>query len=176
MPAYVALLRGIAPMHPKMRSAALRTVFDGLGFDHVRTVISSGNVVFETSERSATGLERRIEGAMHEHLDAPCSTIIRTRRQIEQLSELDVFVAFDDAPTDRCNVTFLKHDPSGVETPVVGPGAEIVTVRDRAVFSVVDTTATKTPDLMRKLEQAYGTEITTRTWRTVHRIVKVFAG
>lgn len=174
MPVYVALLRGIAPTNPKMRNAELQKVFEGLSFEGVRTVISSGNVLFETDQRGKAALESRIEAALLDHLDAPCSTILRTRRQIEQLAKLDLFDGYEDGPTDRCNVTFLKRKPT-VQAPEVGPGAHIVAVQDLAVFSVIDTTSSKTPDLMARLEQAYGKEITTRTWKTVHRIAKAFA-
>ncbi len=174
MPSYVALLRGIAPSNPKMRNAELVKVFEGLGFEEVRPVISSGNVVFSTDERSATKLEDRIEEALHEHLGAPCSTIIRSRKQILDLSQLDVFDAYDDGPDARCNVTFLKRKVASTDLPDTGPGSEVVAVHDKVVFSVIDTTSAKTPDLMAKLEKAYGREITTRTWKTVHRIVKAF--
>jgi uncharacterized protein (DUF1697 family) len=43
---YVALLRGIAPTNPNMRNDKLRGVFEKLSFENVKTVISSGNVVF----------------------------------------------------------------------------------------------------------------------------------
>lgn len=172
--AYVALLRGIAPTNPKMHGAELRRVFESLSFEHVRTVISSGNVVFETGGRSSAKLESRIEAAMHDHLGSPCTTIVRTRSEMERLSQLDVFAGHDDGPTDRCNVTFLKREPASSVLPETGPGSEILAVRDQAVFSVIDTTAAKTPDLMRKIEAAYGKDSTTRTWKTVHRIVKAF--
>ena len=173
VPAYVALLRGIAPSNPKMRNAELAGVFEGLGLDDVATVISSGNVLFSTDSRSPRQLETRIEAALLDHLGAPCTTILRSRRQIEELAGLDVFDAYDDGPTERGNVTFLKRAPTA-DPPEVGPGASILAVRDRAVFSIVDTTASKTPDLMAKLERAYGKEISTRTWKTVHRIAKAF--
>lgn len=174
-PRYVALLRGIGPSDPKMRSAALRDVFERLGFDRVRTVISSGNVVFDTAERSASKLESRIEEAMHDHLGSPCSTVVRSERQIRGLLALGVFDAYDDGPAARCNVTFLKRRPkTTIAVPRVAPdgGSTVLDVRDQVVFSVVDTTASKTPDLMAWLEKVYGKEITTRTWRTVHRIAK----
>ena len=174
MPAYVALLRGIAPTNPLMRNAQLRQVFEGLSFGNVRTVISSGNVLFETPSRSPAKLASAIEAALHDHLGAPCTTILRSRRQVEQLAGLDVFAAHDDGPTGRCNVTFLKHRPATLDPPETGPGSAIVAVRDRAVFSVIDTTRSTTPDLMARLERAYGREITTRTWRTVHRIAAAF--
>ena len=174
MAAYLALLRGIAPTNPKMRGAELKKVFESLGFDRVRTVIASGNVLFESPERSVRRLEERIEAALEEHLGAPCSTIVWTRRKIGELAKSDVFDRFDDSPTERCNVTFQKRPAKGVATPDVGAGAEIVAVRDGVIFSVIDSTAAKTPDLMRKIEQAYGKQTTTRTWKTIHRIDKAF--
>lgn len=173
--AYVALLRGIAPANPKMRNAELAKVFEQLSFDRVHTVLSSGNVLFETSERSAAKLEQRIERALHDHLGAPCAVILRTRRQIERISGLDAFDAWDDELTGRCQVTFLKRSPAPSLTPRPRvTGATIIEVRDRAVFFVVDTTTSATPVLMRELERNYGKDITTRTWKTVQRIASAF--
>jgi len=171
---FVALLRGIAPMHPKMRNTELTRVFEQLGFERVRPVIASGNLVFESGERAKAAIEAAIEAALLDHLGASCTTIVRSRRQIERLLALDVFDRYSDEPAERCNVTFLKRrSQSANEAPVAPVGAEVVATRDQAVFSVIDTTRSKTPDLMARLERAYGPEITTRTWRTVHRIARV---
>jgi uncharacterized protein (DUF1697 family) len=175
MPSYVALLRGIAPTDPKMKNSELKRVFESLGFENVKTVISSGNVIFESPDRSPRKLEDRIEVAMHEHLGKPCSTIVRSRKQIDDMTALDVFDAYDDNPTARCNVTFLKQVPQRSQgLPEVGPGSQLLALRNQAVFSVVDSSASKTPDLMSKLERAFGKQITTRTWKTVFRIAKAF--
>ena len=61
MRSYVALLRGIAPTNPKMRNNRLREVFEDLGFSNVRTVISSGNVLFETDSSAVRALEMGAE-------------------------------------------------------------------------------------------------------------------
>lgn len=176
MPDYVALLRGIAPMYPKMRNAALRPVFEDLGLDDVRTVIASGNVLFSSPERGKAALEARIEAALHDHLGAPCTTIVRSRRQIDALLASGVFDGWPDEPQARCNVTFLKRrPPADLEPPRDIDGAEVIAVRDQAVFSVIDDTRAQTPNLMARIEQTYGKEVSTRTWRTVHRIAAAFA-
>jgi hypothetical protein len=61
MKSYVALLRGIAPTNPNMRNDRLRGVFAELGFSNVRTVISSGNVLFETDSSAVRALETKVE-------------------------------------------------------------------------------------------------------------------
>jgi hypothetical protein len=40
------------------------------------------------------------------------------------------------------------------------------------IYSIIDLTSSKTPDLMAWLEKQFGQEITTRTWKTVERILK----
>jgi uncharacterized protein (DUF1697 family) len=173
---HVALLRGIAPMNPKMRNAELRRVFEDLGFTAVRTVISSGNVLFADDVTDRAALEASIEAALEAHLGSRCATIVRSRRQIELLSGLDVFDGHDDGPTARANVTFLKRRPAATAgPPAPTPTAEVVAVRNQAVFSVVDPEAGTTSAFMAALERTYGADITTRTWRTVHRIRAAFS-
>ena len=54
---YVALLRGIGPGNPNMRNDKLRSVFEKLGFSNVKTVISSGNVLFESLLKNVNEIE-----------------------------------------------------------------------------------------------------------------------
>jgi uncharacterized protein (DUF1697 family) len=46
----IALLRGVNVGGRTIKSAELAEVFRGLGYDSVKTVLASGNVVFETDE------------------------------------------------------------------------------------------------------------------------------
>jgi uncharacterized protein (DUF1697 family) len=159
-----------------MRNVELRRVFEELGLDAVRTVISSGNVLFVADGADRSALEATIEAALEDHLGARCAAIVRSRRQIELLAGLDVFAGRDDGPSARCNVTFLKRRPPATTVPPPPTAtAEVVAVRSQAVFSVVDPEGSSTSAFMAALERTYGTDITTRTWRTVHRIRAAFA-
>ena len=163
---YVALLRGIAPANPLMRDTELRRVLAGLGFEDVRTVASSGNVLFDTPDADSTALEATIEGAMQLHLGAPCITIVRSRRRMERLVTLDVFV---EADGQRGIVTFLKAPSSpGPELPYEQDGSTVLARHDDALFSVVD--PSRAPAILRWIEREYGTANTTRSWRSVRRI------
>lgn len=172
---YVALLRGIGPSNPNMRNDKLRGVLDGLGFGDVQTVISSGNVLFDSDDTDAASLEQRIEQAWPERLGFTSTTIIRDREQIEALVAADPFDGRTDTPTSKLNVTFLKHGPGRpFEVPYTSPAGDftIVAITDRAVCSVADLTSTRTPEVMQWAERTFGKQITTRTWQTVHRIHK----
>lgn len=151
MAKYVALLRGIAPTNPNMHNDKLRKVFENLGFTNVQTVISSGNVLFDSPSSDIKKLEDTIEKALPQKLGFSSTTIIRSREQLQNMVKSDPFKGKVDTPTCRLHVTFLKK------------GGE--------VFSIVDLTSTRTPEIMLKLEKEHGKEITTRTWKTVERIL-----
>lgn len=171
---YVALLRGIAPSNPNMRNEKLRGVLDELGFENVASVISSGNLIFDADDGADPAeLEELIEAAWPKELGFESTTIIRSREDLERLIAADPFAGRTDDRTSRLNVTFLKHEPEG-DVPLphrADDGTyEAFALADRAVFSAVDSTTRRTPDLMRWLERTFGKAITTRTWKTVNRI------
>ena len=64
---YAALLRGIAPSRPNITNNKLRGVFEGLGYEHVASVLASGNIVFDSELSDVSALEHRIEGALTSH-------------------------------------------------------------------------------------------------------------
>lgn len=173
---YVALLRGIAPLNPNMRNEKLRGVFEKLGFENVRTVISSGNVVFESPSRAVKRLEESIENALPEELGFKSTTIIRTKAQIQQLVDKNPFKGMEHSQKSSLNVTFLKNKTSlDIKFPYKFDNRDytLVGIYAGAICSVIDLTSSKTPDLMGWLEKKFGKEITTRTWKTVERILKV---
>ena len=172
---YTALLRGIGPSNPNMRNEKLRELFQKLGFKNVQTVISTGNVLFESPSRGVKKLETTIEEAIQEQLGFTSTTIIRSHQQLNRLIGDNRFGKIEDTPTTRLNVTFLKRKQ---ETDLRFPyratrkGYSVIGMHGREVFSVVDLSGATSPDLMAWLDKQFGKEITTRTLKTVGRIVK----
>ena len=67
MPRYAAFLRGVnVGGQNKLSMAALRGALEREGLSGVRTLIASGNVVFEDPSRGAARLAARMEGAISE--------------------------------------------------------------------------------------------------------------
>jgi uncharacterized protein (DUF1697 family) len=153
MTRYVALLRGIMPMNPNMRSERLKEVFESLGFDGVATVIASGNVVFDSPILETSVLETMIEQALPEKLGFKSTAIVRSRKALERLIRLDPFKGIKDKKPNYLVVTFFKD-------------------ARKELCTVIDQSNAKTPDFMRLLEREHGKEMTTRTWKTVGRILK----
>lgn len=176
MTTYVALLRGIGPLNPNMRNDKLRGVLDSLGYGNVRTVITTGNLVFDARAKDVARLERRIEAAWPEQLGFASTTIIRSREEIEALLAADPFAGFaghDDTKASSFQVTFLQREPAEPVAPHASDAGryEVVAVLDRAICSVIDETG-KPPALLRDLERRLGKAMTTRSWKTVHRIAR----
>jgi uncharacterized protein (DUF1697 family) len=175
MTKYVALLRGIAPLNPNMRNDKLRGVFEKLGFVNIKTVISSGNVIFESPSGTSKRLEEIIEKALPEQLGFTSTTIIRSKKQLQQLVGQNPFKGMEHSQKSSLNVTFLKEKTrKDIEFPykVDNRDYTLLGMYDGAVCSVIDLTSSKTPDLMLWLEKKFGKQITTRTWKTVERIRK----
>jgi uncharacterized protein (DUF1697 family) len=150
---YVAFLRGIGPTNPNMHPAKLKNFFEGLSFKNVMTVISSGNVIFESNSKNSSLLEKKIETALPLKLGFNSKTIIRSEEELKRLVKKDPFKGKKHGRESYLIVTFLKKKPY-------------------EIYNVINTNTSKTPDFMLKLEREYGKEITTRTWKTIERIVK----
>ena len=175
MPEYVALLRGIAPSNPNQRNEKLRGVFEELGFEDVRTVISSGNVLFCSDSTDIEEMEATIEAAWPEKLGFSSITIIRSILDLQRLVELDPFAGYEHGPETYLLVMFCKRPVEiEVELPYQVPdgASQLIAATERELFTVTDTTKGSSVDVMGWLDKTFEKEVTSRTWLTVHRILK----
>lgn len=88
---WIALLRGVNVGGIAIRSADLRALFDGLGYDAVRTVLASGNVTFRaTGSRAA--VKRDIEAALRTRFAYDAWILLVTDAELR--------IAIDEFPFD----------------------------------------------------------------------------
>ncbi len=176
---YAAFLRGInVGGHNSIPMPKLKSAFESLRFRNVRTILASGNVVFETGMSDTTVLEKRIERHLKKTFERDISVLVRSLEKLRRLSESEAFKGIAMTPQTRLYVTFLserlKRDlkiPRGSDTKPF----EIVRVSEREVFSVITLTpGSRTVDLMGILEKEFGAKITTRNWNTIVRILKEY--
>jgi uncharacterized protein (DUF1697 family) len=79
-------------MNAKM--AELKRCFEGAGFTDVKTVLSSGNVVFDARAKSEPALVREVEAAMAKQLGRRFYTIVRPISAVRELIEVDPYPTF----------------------------------------------------------------------------------
>src|SRR5262245_24697403 len=106
MKRYAAFLRGVTPMYAKM--SELKKAFEAAGFTDVKTVLSSGNVVFNAAAAPEATLERRAEAAMKKHLGKEFFTIVRTVLGLRALLASDPYRSFRLRPEAKRIATFIR--------------------------------------------------------------------
>lgn len=97
MTRHVALLRGVNVNGITIKSAELKALFtDELGFGAVRTVLASGNVLFDTSERDAAALRTRIEQALRKRFGYEAWIVLLTQKAVADMAAGYPFERIDE--------------------------------------------------------------------------------
>jgi len=180
MNSYVAFLRGInVGGNTIIGMEDLRKAFASVGFSNIRTVLASGNVVFETQETDHALLAEKIAHTLKKKFGFEIAVLIRAGEQIQALVASNPFAKTKGAAQIRQHITFLAPETEqGLKASqrLKIAGLEIVRVSAGEVCGTVHITAGGgTPELMKLLEKQFGKNITTRTWNTVERIAKLLA-
>ncbi|MFO7177844.1 MAG: DUF1697 domain-containing protein [Pseudomonadota bacterium] len=170
MPRYAAFLRGVSPLNAKMPELA--RAFETAGFTEVKTVLSSGNVVFSGRAAAEAALERKAEAAMQAALGRTFLTFVRPIEALQALLDSDPFRAFRLPKGAKQVVTFLKSEPAELpKLPGEVDGARILCVKGREVLSAY-VPSPKGPVFMKLIEETFGEAVTTRTWDTVRKVAR----
>ena len=170
MPRYAAFLRGVSPMNAKMPE--LKKAFEAAGFTDVKTLLSSGNVVFGARAASVTSLQRKAEAAMKQRLGHAFLTIVRPLDALREMLASDPYQPFRLDPTAKRIVTFLRDGPAArLALPIELEGARILSLQGSEVFSAY-VRSPKGPVFMTLIEKTFGKEQTTRTWDTVGKVAR----
>ncbi|GGE81775.1 DUF1697 domain-containing protein [Mycetocola zhadangensis] len=129
---WVALLRGVNVGGVTVKSAPLAEVFRQLGFDDVRTVLASGNVLFTTNDVDPSTLTSRIEKALTDEFGYEARVILVRRSALadvvaaypfDEVDEKQPYVVFASDPTifDELGATVEDLDES-IERIAEGDG------------------------------------------------------
>lgn len=178
MATYAAFLRGInVGGHKPVQMKRLGTAFESLAFKNVKTLLASGNVLFETRPVSRERLARKIEEKLRKIFGHEIGTIIRTVEELRILADSQPFQGIRVTPRTRLFVTFLSEKPqTSLKIPYLSPDKSfrILSRTDAEVCSVLTVGPQWAKNLrqMNILEKEFGKKVTTRSWNTVARVVK----
>ena len=137
--------------------------FEAAGFTRVKTVISSGNVVFDHDGAPVDELERRAEQAMTDTLGKTFGTTVRPVEHLRRIVDADHHAPFQPPSAAKQLITFLKRPHElPVSLPLEGEGAAICKLEGVEVYSHY-LPNDKGPLFMTMLEKTFGKQITTRT-------------
>jgi len=175
---YAAFLRGInVGGNTVVKMEALRKEFEDLGFRKVKTTLASGNVVFEGPEGDGTlKLSRDISQQLKQKFGKQIRVIVRPLDDLRTLAASDPFKGIESTKETRFFVTFLPKTgkTENGPPPTLQQGLRIVSVTDGIVCSVLEEQpGVDTVQLMASIEKEYGREVTTRSWKTIERLLKI---
>lgn len=168
MARYAAFLRGVMPTNVRMPD--LKACFEAAALADVKTLLSSGNVVFTARAAPPRTLERRIESALRDRLGNVFMTFVRAADVLEQTLRSDPYEGFRLGPSAKRIVTFLSAAPKArLKLPIEFEGARILRVQGTEVFSAY-LPSPRGPVFMSLIERTFGKDVTTRTWDTVRKV------
>ncbi len=174
---YAALLLGINVGGNRIVPMAdLKKLLEKEGWKNVKTLLASGNVLFDAPKADPRTLEKTLEAAIAKKFGFDVGVIVRMQEELATLVESDPFKSVKVTPLTRLYVTFLSGDAKtgALEAGYVSPDKSfrILRVTDGEVCGFLTLTeGARTPDAMAILAKAFGKKITTRNWNTVLKLV-----
>ena len=173
---YVAFLRGInVGGYKKVPMSDLKRIFEGMGFGNVRTLLASGNVIFDFDNTSETILEKRIESNLENAFGFPIKTLIIEMNDIKNIVASEPFKGIEVTQQMRLFVTLLNRKPTAKLTvPFTTPDGSfrILQVTDKAVFSVFTVMSAPWSAGVNLIEKEFGPDVTTRNWNTILKVAR----
>jgi uncharacterized protein (DUF1697 family) len=168
----IALLRGVNVGRAKrIAMADLRKVLVSLGFSGVRTLLNSGNAVFDCAARDAALSAGRIEEALVLKLGVPARVTVLDAQQLADVVAANpladvatdpsrLIVAVLNNPADRIKLEPLAHQQWHPEAFALGQWAAYIWCVDGVL-------ASRAAAAMGNL---LGDAVTTRNWSTMTKL------
>lgn len=180
MTTYVAFLRAInVGGHAVVKMTALRDAFTAAGCKDVRTLIASGNVLFEAPAAGIAALERRIRAELGNLFETPPGLFIRTVRDVARLVQANPFRRYAAKPRLALYVAFMSRKPRQMPRLPLRSGPEVldvISVKGREAFVVSGRKKNGLygfPNLF--IEKQLDVIATCRNWKTVVKIALTLA-
>ncbi len=179
MTRYIAFLRAINVGHGRtLTMESLRKALKPLELTELETFIGSGNVIFESRDRSPRALEGKIEAHLQKAFKFDVDTFLRTETELAQIAVYQPFTGDQLEPEDEINVIFLDAEPDEEVTQrVSGLSGETDTfvVHEREIYWLrrkkEGSAAYSTVALERVIQQPF----TARSLRTVKRLAEKYS-
>jgi len=174
MRSYLALLRGInVGPHKQVDMGELRRIVAQLGFADTRSLLRTGNLVFQCQARSCAQMERLLEAEVQRHLDLETKFFVRTAEEWQAVIARNPLR--DEAARDPSHllVMFLKDaveakDVKALQTAITG--REIVRGDGKHLYIVYADGIGRSRLTNAAIEKKLGTSGTGRNWNTVLKL------
>lgn len=177
MSTYVSILRGINVTGNRMiKMADLRTMYESLGFENVKTYLQSGNVIFDTSTKTSEKLAEQIESKIMEVFGHDVPIIILKNEDLDKAIKNNPFIKRNEVNIERLYITFLANQPEkqNIEKTLTYnyPPDEFV-IKDYLVYLYCPVSYGNSKLNNNFFENKLKVTATTRNWKTVNELYKL---
>jgi uncharacterized protein (DUF1697 family) len=174
MPKFVALLRAVnLGPHNKISMANLKAVAEAAGLEAPRTLLQSGNLVFESKPKSSPALEKLLEDALAKQLGLETPVLVRSASEWRATLEANPFEREAKSDPSHLLVMPLKQK---LEKSAFADLVKAIVGRERAK-SVGQTLYLVYPDgigtsklTAALIEKKLGVSGTARNWNTAQKL------
>ncbi len=175
---YVALLRGInVGGKNKLPMKDLAAMFTAAGGHEVRTLIQSGNVVFEADAKAAGALPGKVGRAIEAGFGYRIPVIVRTAVELGAVLRGNPFLA-GGADPEVLHVVFVSAEPLAARVAALDPHRsppDELAVRGSEIYLKCPTGFARTRFTNAYLDATFAATTTVRNWRTVEKLAAMAA-
>jgi uncharacterized protein (DUF1697 family) len=178
MSAHVALLRAVNVGGRSLAMADLRAVAEGLGYGGVKTLLQSGNLVFDAKGKAAA-LEKSLEAALKKEVGLEADFMVRTARELEAVIAANPFPAEAKSDPAHLVVMFLKDRATAKAVDAVREavkGREVVQHNGRELYITYSDGIGTSKLTGAIIEKKLGVRGTARNWNTVMKLAALLSG
>lgn len=171
MSKFIAFLRGVnVGGGNRVPMKELKKCFEDMGFNNVKTLLNSGNVVFEGDKKDVSNIPNKLE----KEFGFSIETLIYPFLDIEKIIQSNPFEGIEASKEIKLYLSFYTEiKKSNIKIPYLDEkkGIQILKITDKAIISVVDLKKSGTIELMKLLDQEFGKKLTTRNYNTVSKLI-----
>jgi len=170
---HIALLRAVNVGGRSLKMAALTAMFDELGFAGARTLLQSGNVVFDAGAKKGASLESLLETETEKRLGLRADYVVRTPKEWSAAIAKNPFPR--EAKSDPAHLVLmpLKSAPSAAQMSALEAairGRERAKAVGRELYLVYPDGIGPSKLTIAVIEKALATRGTARNWNTVLKL------
>lgn len=174
MTRFAAFLRGVNLGKRTVKSAELKAAFEAMGFAEVKTLLASGNVLFDAE--AGKGLQRRIEAGLEQHFGFAVGTVLRSLDELKAMVAADPFGGRAENDDQKLYVMLFAEDLPTARVPASIPGDfDVIPGGPRELYLVghkkPDGTYAAGGQLLLEKRLPKGKLVTTRNWNTILKAV-----
>ncbi|MGC2404968.1 MAG: DUF1697 domain-containing protein [Candidatus Cybelea sp.] len=170
MARYAAFLRAVNVAGNQLSMAALKKMVEDLGLGGPRSVLQSGNLIFEAGNRKAADLEEILQRKTARRLKVQTEYFIRDAKALTKIIEDNPFAREAKTGPGHLVVFFLKQRPSAesvrrLQAQIKGP--EVVKPDERHIYVTYPAGQGRSKLTNAAIEKALESRGTARNWNTI---------